>query len=76
VEEQEKRRIDSMSLEQLLLLRAKLIANEADHALKDAEAYTTFAQFEKAKDKMAESESLMQQVSHLTQCVQELVNNN
>lgn len=64
-----------MSLEQLLLLRAKLISNEADHALRDAEAYTTFAQFEKAKDKMAESEALMRQVSHLTQCVEELVHN-
>jgi hypothetical protein len=64
-----------MSLEQLLLLRAKLLANEADHALKDAEAYTTFAQFKEAEDKMAESQALMRQVSHLTQCVQELVHN-
>ena len=64
-----------MSLEQLLLLRAKLTANEADHALKDAEAYTQFAQYEKARDKMAESEALMRQVSQLTDCVKELVHN-
>lgn len=74
MEEQEKGG-HNMSLEQLLLLRAKLISNEADHALKDAEAYTSFAQYEKAKDKMAESEALMRQVSQLTDCVKELVYN-
>jgi hypothetical protein len=62
-------------LSKIMLLRAQLINNEAEHALKDAKAYTTFSKFKEADDKMAEAEALMRQVSHLTSCVEELVHN-
>ena len=64
-----------MELSKTLLLRAKLINNEAEHALNDAKAYTEFARFKEADDKMAEAQALMLQVSHLTKCVEELVQN-
>lgn len=64
-----------MELSKTMLLRAQLINNEAEHALKDARAYTIFNKFKEADDKMAEAESLMRQVSHLTKCVEELIHN-
>lgn len=62
-------------LSKTMLLRAQLINNEAEHALKDAKAYTTFAHFKEADDKMAEAEALMHQVNQLTDCVKELASN-
>lgn len=62
-------------LSKTMLLRAQLINNEAEHALKDAKAYTTFSKFKEADDKMAEAEALMRQVNQLTDCVKELAFN-
>lgn len=59
-----------------LLLRAKLISNEAQHALMDSRAYTEFHKFKEADDKMVEAEALMRQVQQLIDCSKALAGDN